>query len=231
MEISIYIDDSGQLHSNYYSDYFVYGGFWCLDSEESKIKSAFSKTKRQLFHTSKEIKSSNMQHWEKKRFLRKIVKEDVHPIYVVTKVSSLTIDFFNCEAVQLHKNYILRRLVEDALKQMKKLGYGHIKKVNLYIDNQSQTNVCNRDSFKNYINKVFKGCYKNSEYFLESDVDFKVEYMDSKSEPLIQVADLLANCKFQRFQNKSKDLKILLDKKTDTCCRKHPNFFSSESIA
>ncbi|HFZ4939977.1 TPA: DUF3800 domain-containing protein, partial [Enterococcus faecalis] len=100
-----------------------------------------------------------------------------------------------------------------------------------YIDNQSQTNVANRDSFKNYINKVFKKKYKNCEYFLESDVDFKVEYMDSKMEPLIQVADLLANCKFQRFEYKSKDLKILLDKKPDTCCRKHPKHFSSQCIA
>lgn len=77
----------------------------------------------------------------------------------------------------------------------------------------------------------FKKKYKNCEYFLESDVDFKVEYMDSKMEPLIQVADLLANCKFQRFEYKSKDLKILLDKKPDTCCRKHPKHFSSQCIA
>jgi hypothetical protein len=231
VEISVYIDDSGQLHSNYYSDYFVYGGFWCLDSEESKIKSTFSKTKWQLFHTGKEIKTSNMEHWQKKRLLKKVVREDIHPIYVVSKVSMLTVDFSDREAVQLHKNYILRRLVEDCLKQMEKLGYGNIKKVNLYIDNQSQTNVANRDSFKNYINKVFKKKYKNCEYFLESDVDFKVEYMDSKMEPLIQVADLLANCKFQRFENKSKDLKILLDKKPDTCCRKHPIHFSSQCIA
>lgn len=231
MKISFFIDDSGQLHTNYYSNYFVYGGFWCLESEESSIKSTFSKTKRQLFHTNKEVKSSEMKHWEKKRLLKKIVKEDIHPIYIVSKVSELTIDFFDPEVVQRHKNYVLRRLVEDALKQMNKLGYGEVKDVNLYIDNQSQTSLSNRDSFKNYINKVFKGCYSNTDYFLKSDVEFIVEYMDSKNETLIQVADLLANCKFQRFENNSTDLKILLDNKPDTCCRKHPISFSSNGIA
>ncbi|MFS1005276.1 DUF3800 domain-containing protein [Enterococcus casseliflavus] len=231
MKISFFIDDSGQLHPNYHSDYFVYGGFWCLESEEAGLKAAFSKTKRQLFHTKKEIKSSDMETWQKKRLLKKVIQHDIHPIYIVSKVSDITIDFNYPDLVQLHKNYILRRLVEDSLIQIKKLGYSEIKDVNLYIDNQSQTSLSNRDSFKNYINKVFKGEYKNNEFLYHSDINFTVDYMDSKNDVLIQVADLLANCKYHRFESRSKDLKLLLDKKQDTCCRKHPKYFSSQVIA
>lgn len=231
MKISFYIDDSGQLHPNYYSDFFVYGGFWCLESEEPKIKATFSKTKRQIFHTSKEVKSSDMEHWQKKRLLKKILTQDVHPIYVVSRVSDITIDLIDPENAQRHKNYILRRLVEDGIKQFKALGFGDVKDVNLYIDNQNQTDIKNRDSFKNYINKVFRGKYKYCDFFLKSDIDFAVEFMDSKSAPLVQIADLFANCKFQRFESKSSDLQLLLDRKPETCCRKHPKFFSSRTIA
>ncbi|MCH4169351.1 MAG: DUF3800 domain-containing protein [Streptococcaceae bacterium] len=226
-EINIYIDDSGQLHTNYYSDYFIYGGYWCLAEDSQKISKTYSIQMSKIYHTKKEIKSSNMKHKYKRKVLRKLVSECqdcFNPIFIASKVSEISIDFDNKQAVQLHKNYILRRLVEDTIKQIKKQNFSDISKINVFIDNQNQTKIVNRDSFPVYLNNYFKNNYLRN--FTTTNVPFETKYLDSSKHKAIQIADLLANCKFNRYENNSEDLQVILDNLSDIVCRKHPIYFT-----
>lgn len=228
-EISIYIDDSGQLHSNYHSNYFVYGGFWCFSKDEDDISRKYGLMMTNIYRTKKEVKSSAMSDSKKRKVLRRLFRDHGHqfnPIYVASYIPDVTIDFFNKSAVQLHKNYILRRLVEDVINDLQRHGV-ILSKINVYIDNQSQTTVSNRDSFEVYIVKWFRGSGNYlAQSFTQTQAVFHVDFMDSSAFRAMQFADLLANTKFCRYHNGCLDTKNIFSEFSKTpLCRKHPKFF------
>lgn len=230
IELSIYLDDSGQLHPNYYSSFFVYGGYWCIKGDEQQIANCYARMIRQIYRTKREIKASEMKHKQKRKILRRLAtnfKDTFHPIFVASNVDDITIDFKNKENVQLHKNYLIRRLVEDVIHQARDLKIGKIEKVSVFIDNQNQTKLTGRDSLSVYMNKKFRpGSYVSDTYTI-SEAAFECLFLDSKAHRTIQIADLLANCKFNRFENHCVDLQVILDNLPDVRCRKHPKYFSS----
>lgn len=206
----IYIDDSGQLHPHYiHGDIFVYCGYWTTDDRDSDIKHKYGVLRRQIYHTKNEVKASSMTEKTKLKILKKIKKEFgnyFNPIFVTTKVSDLTIDFSSKSAVQLHKNYLLRRFVEEAIKDKRnKLGM-QFKNIEVFIDDQSKTRLPNYDSLERYINKCAKQMYFWNPYTKKSAAKFKVKYEDSKVNNGIQIADIIANTKGS-YYNSSKHLK------------------------
>lgn len=233
-EISIFIDDSGQLHENYYSKYFIYGGFWCKTDDVPSISRTYALEMKKIYHTLKEVKSSSMKHKHKRKVLRKLINthpNSFNPSFVATDVSKLTLEFSNKQAVQLHKNYILRRFIEDVINDLKLRKIEDIDKIHVYIDNQNQTTLIGRDPFPVYLNKKFKAGNYLTQAYTESDIIFEVDFMESSAYRPIQIADLLANCKFNRYENICDDLQLVLDANSYITCRKHPIYFTSKPLA
>ncbi|MFB8606246.1 DUF3800 domain-containing protein [Enterococcus casseliflavus] len=230
LNISIYIDDSGQLHTNYKSDYFVYGGFWCETNKTNSIAGTYSKNMKIIYRTKGEVKTDRMSDKHKRKILRRILKnhsEEVHPIFVATYIPYITIDFSKKEAVQLHKNYILRRLIEDVISSIAATGE-KLEHVNIFIDNQSQTQVANRDNLEKYIKNYFSG---NGSYLLKSftttDASISVSFLESKTYKAMQLADFFANTKYCRYQHCCLDSKNIYEEfSINPACRKHPKHFT-----
>lgn len=229
-EVMIFIDDSGQLHTNYHSDYFIYGGYWCFKHDVQHINSSFSRMIKNIYKTNKEVKTSEMTAKIKKNIVKRVFKQNntsINPVFIATKVSYLTkLNFNDKQRVQLHKNYILRRLVEDVINDLKHKGINDVNQINIYIDNQSQTNLTSRDSFAIYINKCFtKNGYITHNY-TNSNLKFNVKFLDSKSSKSIQLADLLANCKFHRYHSSTDEFNKVIEQSNKVLCRKHPKYFT-----
>lgn len=230
----IYIDDSGQLHPNYpHSCIFVYGGFWTTKKADDDINKYFGVLKSQFFHTHREIKASSMSESTKTKIIKRLknkFKNEFNPIFVSVDVKSLTIDFNSKQTVQLHKNYLIRRYVEHAIKNKRKILDNTSSSVNIHIDDQSKTKIENYDSLERYINKNMKGGYNNT--WMHSDALFSVKYEDSKSSNGIQIADVLANSKMDYHMGKfvKTNLKTVMKNKHIPVPLKLPNYWTSEEV-
>lgn len=197
--MKIYIDDTGQLHPNYpHGDIFIYAGFWTTDEQDDAINKQYGILRQQFFKTKSEVKGSSMKEKARIKIIRRLKNkfpDGFHPIFVAVKVKDLDIDFSDKQAVQLHKNYLLRRFVEEAIKDKRlKLGM-KLKKVQIFIDDQSKTRLPNFDSLEKYINNSAKGNRYFNPYTQQSAAEFSVFYEDSKYNNGIQIADILANTK------------------------------------
>ena len=232
-EISIYIDDSGQLHPNYHSDYFIYGGYWCFTENATEIADTYGLMMGRIYRTKKEIKSSDMKDKHKRKVLRRIFRDhndEVNPIYIASYIPDITIDFSNKESVQLHKNYILRRLVEDVINHLNREKIS-VDSINVYIDNQSQTTLTARDSLEKYIENYFDNHNGYlTESYTYSNASFNVEFLESSHYRNMQLADLFANCKFCRYDKLCLDSKVIFEEfDCVPLCRKHPIYFTRNS--
>lgn len=236
-KIIIYIDDSGQLHPNYpFSDVFVYGGYWTDESSDDAIKKYYGILKRQIFHTNKEVKASKMTESVKVQIIKRLknkFKNSFNPIFVSVDVKSLTIDFSSKQNVQLHKNYLIRRYVEQAITHKRSIDKQVSSKVDVHIDDQSKTKLENYDSIERYIIKCMKGSYHSDTHiWMNSTANFSVEYEDSKASNGIQIADVLANSKMDYHIGKfSKfNLKTVMKQKDIKMPLKLPKYWTSSQL-
>lgn len=120
----------------------------------------------------------------------------------------MKVNIFIDDSGQLHKNYLIRRLIEHSI-----LDQSHFQILNIdteiFIDNQSQTTLNNFDSLERYLNKHLHNKYY-SESYITSNALFKSTYLDSKTSNLIQIADILANSKFQYYSGSFNKFKMFL---------------------
>lgn len=215
--LHIFIDDSGQLNPNYpHSDFFVYGGYWTLSSNLNQVERYYRVLHRQIFGTNLEIKASDMSIGIKKQITNRMLKkfpEDFNPVFESIYVPQMTIDFESKQAVQLHKNYLIRRLVEKVILEKRKyFPKILVDEVVIIIDNQSQTKLNSYDSLERYLNKSMHNQYFTESY-VKSSVPYKARFKDSKISPSIQLCDILANSKYGYHNGKFPVLKSFLNKK------------------
>lgn len=236
-KIIIYIDDSGQLHPNYpHSDVFVYGGYWTTEEANDEIIKYYGVLKRQIFHTNHEIKASNMSESVKTQIIKRLknkFKDEFNPIFVSVDVKSLTIDFSSKQNVQLHKNYLIRRYIEFAVKHKRSILGNNSPTVDVHIDDQSKTKLENYDSIERYINKCMQGKYYSDKHiWMNSTANFTVKYEDSKMSNGIQIADVLANSKMDyhigKFHNVN--LKTVMANKNIIRPLKLPEYWTSSEL-
>lgn len=199
MEYNLYLDDSGGLHPNSPSDFFIYGGFLIPSSNAEGLGRKVAFIKKKLFRTRGEVKASDMND-SHQRFVVKGTKDLCYPVFAVINIPKLkSVDFSNHKKVTRYKNFAIRCLIGDLAK--KNLLQG-CTKLNVYIDNQSMA-VESRDSLEDYLYNYFvHEAYLSqfvSPFGNDIQIDFKVDYKDSKYNNLIQLADVYANVKYRRF--------------------------------
>ena len=134
----------------------------------------------------------------RRRLLRKLSKFNCEQIFVTVNVKKIVrLDFNNKRDVARFKNYVIRRLVEKLIQDQKIPK--NCSLIELNIDNQNIAHSA-RDSLEDHLFHYFN---EDNYYFVHKiydttsfRADFAVYYKDSKTNYLIQAADLLANTKF-----------------------------------
>lgn len=201
----LYIDESGILHPNSKSDYFIFAGL--LVSEEhmgrlnTNYRNALMNIKSQKGIPRKiEMKASKMNH-EVKRYLLSNLRRNCSQVFVVTNIRKLRPEVFKDNVnINRHKNFILSKMVEQLIIT------GRLEDCNeleLNIDNQ---NIAYNaiDNLEGYLHIMFNednfrymGAYDefNIDY-----INFSVKYRDSSKICLVQAADLLANTKYREYE-------------------------------
>lgn len=232
--LSIFIDDSGQLHPKYpFSNFFVYAGFWAFSGDVEAIEKKFKMIHRQIFHSQKETKASEMSKQIKKQISRRLLNafpNEFNPIFESVYVPLLDqVDFDNKQAVQLHKNYLILRLVEKAIRE-KRLKYPdqEINEVDVFVDNQSQTTLRNFDSIERYLNHRMHDEYKYSS-FVVSAKPFKATFKDSANTPAIQICDVLANSKYEYHNRRFTKFRELMQEKGVNPPLKLPRYWETST--
>lgn len=214
MELTIHLDESGQLTNNR-RQIFVIGGFYYIENGNKKQKTNINlKNKSILKSLKKMIYGNDIRDWPvevKGRDLRMDQRQ-----YVFGKLDNVDIEL--CAIVfdkfklsnrqrQIYienENQTYAFLVKcwllEVLSSLQNDGY-EIDKVSLYLDMRTTKN-CNQNFLEEYLNMYFK--FETN--FL---VTVECKYMDSKKSYSIQIADIIANTIYGKyFEAHSNDLPI-----------------------
>lgn len=210
-EVFFFFDDSGILHRNEDSGFFVYAGFVFtnrhdLDSAKRKYINANKKLKATLGRKD-ELKACGLcaNH---KRALYNSVKE-FDSVAVAVKISKVY-EHIICDKKSRcrYKDYILKRCIKDKLFEW--VSAGTLKRdesirVNIFIDEQL-TATNGYYTLKDSIREELKYGIKNFDYgkkhsnVFDGEVKVDIHYCDSSHNYLIQASDILANRIWSSFK-------------------------------
>lgn len=195
MKIFVYLDESGSIHKNSPTDYFVIGGYIAF-GDPNKIHKIINKYKRinkrhkelRNMSLSEELKTRDMTTSEKLDILRGIQCLDTFygcAIQFNKKAMCKAIDkaniFFNFGVKLLFTDVIFPLLPNDK-------EYEFI----LAVDNRN-ISVGDLNDLQKYLETEF--CYY--------DYSFSVTYYDSATHYGIQLADFIVNTMYMRSKNRS----------------------------
>lgn len=218
-EVIFFFDDSGVLHKNEKSRYFVYAG-WVftnrndLNSAKRKYINAVKKLKNSL-NRSDELKAAtlNAKH---KRSLYNSIKE-YESMALVVDISRLY-DYVLADKKSIcrYKDYILKRAIKSKLQKL--IADGVISQdedvtLSIYIDEQlTATNGYYdlRDSIKEELQHGivnFDYGFVHPHVF-NSNVEVIIRYCDSSNNYMIQASDILANRIWNSFKKDKENLRL-----------------------
>ncbi|MER2001248.1 MAG: DUF3800 domain-containing protein [Carnobacterium inhibens] len=201
-EISIFVDDSGVLHSN--EDYFIYAGYIFLDKESKedakrKYRDVLSKIDKQLL-TGEEYKASGLST-KHKRSLYNVLKE-YHSFGVCIRNNDVYDNIMSVkESRTRYKDYALKRGIKTKIEYLISENYIDPDvpvKFNVFIDQQG-TASNGLYSFSESVKEEFVNGIINFNYnkmhrpIFFSSFEITTHYCDSSQNYLIQAADILAN--------------------------------------
>lgn len=225
----LYIDDSGQLSNNGSHDYFIYSGIYVNNSKNvgNLIRRVNGLAKKNYIKG--EFKGSTLGGRHRRKLIEILrEQEGVKQYFIIGRNDYLDkVNFNNPQSVRKHKNYMLRRLIELIVSE-KELNDNDT--LNIKIDNESLNTGQYFQELDSYINSYWKknvSYIKHLEYgeFIpQCEAEFKLNYVDSKTDRIVQLADIIANSKYKRFCDKKGCHSDLLKA---SGCIKHPRTFYS----
>ncbi|MCK1977008.1 DUF3800 domain-containing protein [Jeotgalicoccus huakuii] len=209
MDKFIFIDDSGQLSNNERHEYFIYGCLYvdgpdAIQEAKNKVNAFCRKRK-----IKGEIKGFHLSGKDRKKLLQILGEIDgIKQYFVMTKNSELKfVNFKDPASVKRHKQYLIRRMIE---KVFRKETFTKEDVVHLRIDNEVFNSEAGLVDFEHYLNKYWSklGEFYSQQFYWDFMPyilsQFKVKYLDSKDDRMIQLADLIANTKYKRFKDNPK---------------------------
>lgn len=225
-EVFFFFDDSGVLHKNEPSGYFVYAGYVFtsrkeLESAKRKYINANKKIKEKLGRTD-ELKAANLQARHKRSLYNAV--RSYSSVAVAVQISRVYDHILgNKKSICRYKDYVLKRCVKAKLKNLIELGVIDRNKdiaIFVYIDEQlTATNGYYdlRDSIKEELQHGIINFDYGTTYpkIFESNVTVNIQYCDSSTNYLIQASDILANRIWTSYRTgneklRSKDNQIIL---------------------
>lgn len=202
IELNVFCDESGLLHSNSNKRYFVIGGFYGFPNETKLIKTKYSRALKKI-----KIK----REMSKAEELKTHIMTDDEKIFLFNAIQNL--DEFHGFALVLDKNLLHKKVEKESIffnylimilvdriiiPSIREYKKDIAVVINLFPDNRN-TSVASLKSLEDYLNTLY--------YF--DRYNFKVQYCDSANNYNIQIADLIANTFYVREKDKEIVKKVL----------------------
>jgi len=202
--IYFYFDDSGVLHKNEQSGYFVYAGYVFLSRE------AVDDAKRKYICANKaikkatgridELKASTLENTQKRSLYNSIKEfESLSAIVEIKRVYEHIM--CNKKSICRYKDYILKRIIKSKLQEF--VNSGQLNRnddidIFVYVDEQLTATNGYYDLQDSILEELRYGI-RNFDYGVThpnifcGNIKVTVDYCESKKNYMIQAADILAN--------------------------------------
>ena len=217
-EVIFFFDDSGVLHRNEPSGYFVYAGYVFTDRTE--LESA----KRKYIHANKEIKRSlgrndelkafNLQAKHKRALYNSVREYDSVAVVVdISRVYNYILE--DKKSICRYKDYVLKRCVKNKLKKLitdGKITKDEDIKISIFVDEQLTATNGYYDLRDSIIEELRYGIINfdygvRHSHVFDSNVHVEIQYCDSSRNYMIQASDILANRIWKSYQTNNKKLR------------------------
>ena len=222
-----FFDDSGVLHKNEPSGFFVYAGYVFTSKEE------LEKAKREYIHANKilkkalnrkdELKAATLNRSNRRSLFNALKKYmSVSVIIDISRVYDYILN--DKKSVCRYKDYILKRCIKDKLKRLiaeRIIDENEDITLKIYIDEQLTATNGYYD-LRDSISEELKHGIANFDYgithapLFNGDVAVEIIYCDSERNYLIQASDILANRIWTSYRLKNKDLRNIKNHSTLT---------------
>lgn len=206
-EIYFYLDDSGVLHPNSREQYFVYAGYAFLShKEKDRALCSYRRASRKVNpHPDQELKAHGAKG-KTKRYLNSILRDYESLSCVVDKHRIYSNIIKDKKSIHRYKDYCLKRVAKAKLLAM--LSQSTISSelptvLRFFIDNQP-TSTDGIYNLRESIHEEFSSGIQNFDYgvfhepIFHNELIVTTNFCDSRTQPLIQAADILANSIFVR---------------------------------
>lgn len=217
-EVTFFFDDSGVLHKNEPSGYFVYAGYVftnrvTLEDAKRKYINANKKLKKAL-NRSDELKAANLSTVHKRALFNAVKEYDsVDAVVDISRVYDHILS--HKKSICRYKDYVLKRCVKNILKRM--IADGTLSpdediKVSIYIDEQLTATNGYYD-LRDSIMEELKYGISNFDYgtryphLFNGEVAVSIQYCDSSKNYLIQASDILANRIWTSYKTRDRNLR------------------------
>lgn len=210
-ELYFYLDDSGVLHPNSHELFFIYAGYVFLShKEKDRALCAYRKAAKRINpHPTTELKAHGAKG-KTKRYLNSVLKEYESFSCVVDKSRIYPNILNNKKSIHRYKDYCLKRIAKAKLLSLINRGIIDPNSptiLRFFIDNQP-TSTDGIYNLRESIHEEFSSGIQNFDYgvyhqpLFHSHLLVTTNFCDSRKQPLIQAADILANSIFtQRNYN------------------------------
>lgn len=204
-ELYFYLDDSGVLHSNAHERFFIYAGYVFTSQREKDLALAsYRKATRSVNPRPDQELKAHGTKGKTKRYLNSILKNYESFSCVVDKHRIYKNIIQNKKSVHRYKDYCLKRVAKAKLLDMiarKTIDPELPTILRFYIDNQP-TSTDGIYNLRESIREEFSSGIQNFDYgtfyepIFQSHLQVTTDFCDSRIQPLIQAADILANSIF-----------------------------------
>lgn len=217
-DVYFFFDDSGVLHKNEKSGYFVYAGYAFSNKDE------LNDARRKYIHANKKLKKSLGRNDELKaakldpkhrRSLFNSVKKynSVAGVVYISRIYDHILA--NKKSICRYKDYVLKRCIKSHLQKL--ISNGTIYKdediaIHIYIDEQLTATNGYYDLRESIWEELQFGI-ANFDYgkkyppLFDSEVTVMIEYCDSSRNYMIQASDILANRIWTSFRKNDPTLR------------------------
>ena len=217
-EVFFYFDDSGVLHKNEKSGYFVYAGYVFAgkkELEDARHKYICANKKlREATGLEGELKASKLNVSQKRSLFNSVREYD--SVSVSVKLSEVP-DYImgKKKSICRYKDFILKKCVIGKLQKLLDRNVLKIDEeitVNISID-QQLTGIESYYDFRDSIQEELEHGIVNWNYGIihesvfKAPVKVKLRYCDSAKDYLIQASDILANRIWSSYWGKNEKLR------------------------
>ncbi|MDR3348414.1 MAG: DUF3800 domain-containing protein [Acidaminococcales bacterium] len=203
-KLYFFVDDSGTLHRNEKSGYFVYAGYVFnskeeLDDAKRKYISAHKKISKCISQKG-ELKAYTLSNTHKRALYKVLEKHETFSVGIhIGQVYGRILD--NKKAICRYKDYVLKIIIKEKIFDLIRkntISQDADTHITISIDEQL-TSTNGFYSFRESVLEEFKHGIISYNYekihppVFFGKLNIEVHYCDSKSNYLIQASDILAN--------------------------------------
>lgn len=193
----ISIDESGTFASS--EEYFVFGGYAILGTEQYKGKIRKYQAVEKEITSNEEVKGSELEVHEKLNLLN--VMKETTSFAIGVKNKNLTTNCYRDNLSKaLVKDDLLKNIIIEVVSQFE---LNQIDKIVIEIDEQNLKFGIRQNLYTSLYRELISGYYNRNQFvkgLASSELILEVSYVDSKENPGVRAADVLVNFTYQKLK-------------------------------